>query len=259
MRVRVGAATDKGRVRSANEDVYVVRAEEGLFVVCDGMGGGPDGEVASRLAAETIASHFSARGEGMTRPPVEERYLPQTSSLAEAVRVSNEVIYRLSQSDAHRHGMGTTVVSAWLGEHIASVAHVGDSRAYIWHRGQLRLLTRDHTLMEALVADGLSDAGSTIAPEQRNMLVRVLGGEAQVEVDVNEVPIDPGDCLLLCSDGLTHMVSESDVSDAFARMRHPQQLCEYLVDAANRNGGADNVTVVVVQVAQSWRRRLGLF
>lgn len=260
MRVRVGAATHRGKVRPVNEDVYVVRAAQGLFVVCDGMGGGPEGEIASRLAAETIARELSAgpMNTGRTRGD-ERRYLPQTSSLAEAVRVSNDVIYRLGQSDPCRAGMGTTVVSAWLGDHIVSLAHVGDSRAYMWHQGRLQSLTCDHTLMQALLSEGVTDACTTLAADQRNVLVRVLGGEADVEVELREVPLEPGDYLLLCSDGLTNMVAEAAVCDAFARMRHPQQICEYLVDAANANGGADNVTVVIVQAVEDWRRRLKMF
>jgi protein phosphatase len=264
MRLRVGAATNKGRVREINEDVYVLRAAQGLFVVCDGMGGGPDGEVASRIAAETIVQHL----DGCLRPgrngdedrdgglSAVEGLLPRTTRLVEAVRFSNGVIYRHGHDDPRCAGMGTTVVGAWLEDHVASVAHVGDSRGYMWHDGRLQPLTRDHSLVEALVGDGLIASGDHLAASQQNVLLRVLGGQPDVEVDVREVPVQPGDYLLLCSDGLTRMVSESALCEAIGRIRHPQRICDHLVDAANRNGGTDNITVVVVQVVDGWRRRL---
>jgi PPM family protein phosphatase len=245
MRLRVGAATNKGRVREINEDVYVLRAAQGLFVVCDGMGGGPDGEVASRLAADTIVQQL----DGGCRSAVRDEHqagllLPQTARLADAVRFSNDVIYRHGHDDPRRAGMGTTVVGAWLEDHVASVAHVGDSRAYMWHEGRLQPLTRDHSLVEALVGDGLIDASAGLPERQQNMLLRVLGGQPDVEVEVREVPVQPGDYLLLCSDGLTRMVPEAALCEAIGRIRHPQRICDHLVDAANHNGGMDNITVV---------------
>ena len=268
MRLRVGAATNKGRVRDINEDVFVLRAAQGLFVVCDGMGGGPDGEVASRIAADTIVQQlgggFSAErvgDDGRRSGPSQSKgsvdgLLPQTMRLAEAVRFSNGVVYRHGHDDPRRAGMGTTVVGAWLEDHVASVAHVGDSRAYMWHEGRLQPLTRDHSLVEALVSEGVIASSNRLSASQQNVLLRVLGGQPEVEVDVREIPVQPGDYLLLCSDGLTRMVPESALSEAIGRIRHPQRICDHLVDAANRNGGTDNITVVVVQVADGWRRRL---
>src|SRR4029453_17750165 len=130
MRLRVGAGTDTGRVRTLNEDVYVLRADHGLFMVCDGMGGAPAGEVASQMAADIIVDNLSPAGNATEAAPQHvQSYLPRTNSLAEAVRRSNQIIYDHGQTDPSRAEMGTTVVSAWLKHHIASVAHVGDSRA----------------------------------------------------------------------------------------------------------------------------------
>lgn len=259
MRLRVGAATNKGRVRELNEDVYIARAAKGLFVVCDGMGGAPDGEVASRIAAETILREL----DGTPRSAVPARkeecgYLPQTCRLAEAVRFSNEVIYRQGHASAGRVAMGTTVVGAWINHHIASVAHVGDSRAYLWHDRRLQALTRDHSLAELLVRDGGDDPARSLTSDQQNTLVRVLGGEPDVQVDLKEVPVQPGDYLLLCSDGLTRMVPESALCDAISRIREPQRVCDHLIDAANGNGGPDNITVVIVEVVDSWWRWLAI-
>jgi serine/threonine protein phosphatase PrpC len=260
MRLRVGKATHKGLVRDLNEDAYMAREDQGLFVICDGMGGAPDGELASRLAIDTIARELAGGPLTWDRTAHDERgYLPQTSSLAQAIRVSNDVIHRRANLDPARAGMGTTVVGVWLSDHIASVVHVGDSRAYMWHKCSLQPLTRDHTLAEALLAEGLIDSRTSLPAHERNVLVRVVGGEADVDVDLSEVPLEPGDYLLLCSDGLTNMVPEAAVGHAFSRMRDPQQICDCLIDAANSNGGNDNITVVVVQVLAGWGRRLSLF
>jgi PPM family protein phosphatase len=238
MRLRVGAATHTGRVRTLNEDAYVLRAEQGLFVVCDGMGGAPAGEVASQLAIDAIVRQFDSPVDGESESPEGTMFLPQTGRLAEAVRQSNRCIYDRASNDPERAGMGTTVVGAWVGEHIASVAHVGDSRAYLWRNDRLEPLTRDHSFLDS------------------NMLVRVLGREPHVDVELAEVPLQPGDYLLLCSDGLTRMVSEDVVAQAILRHRDPQRICDDLIETANRNGGSDNITVVVVEVADTWWRRI---
>jgi PPM family protein phosphatase len=258
MRLRVGAATHIGRVRALNEDVYLVRAERGLFVVCDGVGGAPAGEVASQMAVDGVLEQLGG-GNGTTAAvPVAGRphYLPQTTCLVDAVRHSNQFIYEEAQKDPRHAEMGTTIVGACLKQHIASVVHVGDSRAYLWHKGRLEPLTRDHSLVEAQIGAGLLDRAESVNSAHQNILVRVLGREPDVDVDVNEVPVQPGDYLLLCSDGLTRMVTEPALADAISELRNPQRICDYLIDAANRNGGADNITVVVVQVAGSWWRRL---
>jgi PPM family protein phosphatase len=258
MRLRVGAATHIGRVRALNEDVYLVRAERGLFVVCDGVGGAPAGEVASQMAADRILEQLGTpNGTTAALSSVDERrYLPQTTRLVEAVRHSNQFIYNEARRDPRHAEMGTTIVGAWLSQHIASVAHVGDSRAYLWHNDRLEPLTRDHSLVEAQIRAGLLDRADSLQSEHQNVLVRVLGREPDVDVDVTEVPVQPGDYLLLCSDGLTRMVPEPALADAIFDLREPQRICDYLIETANLNGGADNITVVVVEVASSWWRRL---
>jgi len=238
MRLRVGAATDRGRVREMNEDVYGVRVDEGLFVVCDGMGGCEAGEVASRMAVETIL-HEVSEPVRETSEHDAERYRSQTSLLAEAVRRSNQVIYDRAQQDPRQAGMGTTMVGAWISDHIASVAHVGDSRAYLWRGNALEPLTRDHSL------DG-----------HQHILLRVLGRNPDVDVELTEVPVQQGDYIVLCSDGLTRMVPDAAVAHAILDLRDPQAICNHLVDTANRNGGADNITLVVVEMRTAWWRRI---
>ena len=257
MRLRVGAGTDRGRTRTLNEDAYGVRTGQGLFLVCDGMGGAAAGEVASQLAADTILDRLDAAGdeaEGGSAPV--GAYLPRTARLADAVRRSNEVIYDRGQNDPLCADMGTTVVSAWVRHSIASVAHVGDSRAYLWHANQLERLTCDHSLVEEQVRAGILDREAGLQSPEQNVLVRVVGGAPDVEVDLSEVPVRPGDYLLLCTDGLTRMVPDAVLSGAIARLRDPQRICDHLIDAANQNGGADNITVVVVEVLEPWWRRV---
>jgi serine/threonine protein phosphatase PrpC len=257
MRLRVGAATHIGRVRALNEDVYLVHAERGLFVVCDGVGGTPAGEVASQLAADSILAQLGtdARASAASRTGRPE-LLPQTARLLDAVRHSNECIYSEARKNPLHAEMATTIVGAWLTEHIASVAHVGDSRAYLWHNTRLEPLTRDHSLVEAQIRAGVLDRADSLESTHQNILVRVLGREPDVDVEVNEVPVQPGDYLLLCSDGLTRMVPDAALADTIAQLRDPQRICDALIEAANRNGGADNITVVVVEIADSWWRRL---
>ena len=236
MRLRVGAGSDTGRVRDLNEDAYALRADTGLFVVCDGMGGAPAGEVASRMAIDAILRQVNRIELEGGAPVAHDTYLPHTSRLAEAVRRSNAFIYEQAQRQPGRAGMGTTVVGTWIRQHIAGVAHVGDSRAYLWHDARLEPLTRDHSL----------------SGPHANVLVRVLGREPDVDVDLKEVPVQAGDYVLLCSDGLTRMVPERLMAQAIHRFRDPQRICDHLIAAANSNGGADNITVVVVEVAGPW-------
>jgi PPM family protein phosphatase len=278
MRLRAGGRTDAGRIRALNEDVYSLHTADGLFVVCDGMGGCPAGEVASQLAADAIVDELTGRtrAHGAARafqasgpfqasdalqasgsPRVEERrYLAQTIRLADAVRHSNQIVFSRAQEDPSRAGMGTTVVGAWINGHVASIAHVGDSRAYLWHRDTLEQLTSDHSLVEAEVRAGLLSREAGQHAEQQNILLRALGREPSVEVELTEVLMQRGDCLLLCSDGLTRTVPDRALSQALGELRDPQRVCDYLVDAANRGGGPDNITVVVVELAAGWLRRM---
>lgn len=245
MRLKVGAATSIGRVRSINEDAFVAKAEQGLFVVCDGMGGAAAGEVASRLAVEVIASRLNGGGETIE---VAGDYQPRTRQLERAVRQANRAIYERAQGDKAHEGMGTTVVGAWVGDGVVSVAHVGDSRAYFGHHSAFESVTSDHSLVEAQVQAGLINREQSLQSEHQNILLRALGRDAEVEVSLAEIPVAAGDRLLLCTDGLTRMVTDQQMAGALARFAgEPQRACEHLIEAANAAGGPDNITVVVVE------------
>ena len=257
MRLRVGAGSETGRVRGNNEDAYSCRPELGLFIVCDGMGGERSGEVASRMAVDTILSRLGDSGAAGGASEEDARgFSPQAVRLEAALRAGNEALYEASRANAEHAGMGSTVVSAWITNSVANLAHVGDSRAYLWRGGRLEQLTRDHSLVEARMQAGLLTREEGLKSQDRNVLVRALGREPQVEVDLAEVPLTAGDLLLLCTDGLTQMVSDEGLADAISSLKEPQAISRRLLALADHNGGVDNATVVVVKLEADsiWRR-----
>src|SRR4051812_37069570 len=225
--------TGTGRQRDANEDSYF--AELPVFAVADGMGGAQAGEVASRLAAES----FDAIQRGTESP---EAYLRAIAKTA------NARIHRLSEADSSRSGMGTTFTDALLEGDEVGFAHVGDSRAYLYRDGELKLLTSDHSLVEELRRQGrLTDEQAEDHP-QRSIITRALGPERDVEVDTMTYRARPGDVYLLCSDGLTTMVKEDLIAETLRASRTLDEAASRLIAAANEAGGRDNITVVAFRV-----------
>src|SRR6476659_6763749 len=225
--------TDTGRQRNANEDSYFARAP--LFAVADGMGGAQAGEVASRLAAESVEA--VQRGEESP-----EAYLRAIA------RTANARIHRLAQDDSSRSGMGTTLTSALLEDDEVSCAHVGDSRAYLFRDDELKLLTSDHSLVEELRRQGrLTDEQAEDHP-QRSIITRALGPEREVDVDTMTYRARPGDVYLLCSDGLTTMLREERIKEVLAAAGTLDEAVKQLVREANEAGGRDNITVVAVSI-----------
>jgi serine/threonine protein phosphatase PrpC len=256
MRLKVGAATSVGRVRPINEDAYLARADRGLFIVCDGMGGAAAGEVASQLAVETIGALVA---DGQRAGATERGFQPRTAQLGRAIEAANRAILERARIDVEHAGMGTTVVGVWLDEGMASIAHVGDSRAYLCNQAGFEPLTTDHSLVEAQVQAGLIDREQSLKSEHQNILLRALGRETDIQVELSESPVLQGDRLLLCTDGLTRMVSDEGLAGALKRFPgDPQAVCDHLIAAANDNGGPDNITVVVVEVqGAGWRDAVG--
>lgn len=229
--------TDTGRQRRANEDALFARAP--VFVVADGMGGAQAGEVAS----STVVAAF---GEGLPDLTAEQ-------ALIEVIRIANARIHEMSRADVHRAGMGTTVTAAHVGEHDIAVAHVGDSRAYRWRDGELERLTEDHSLVEELRRQGKLTAEQAEEHPQRSIITRALGPEPDVVVDTASYRARAGDLYLLCSDGLTSMISEARVAEILAASAPGEALesvARRLVAAANDAGGRDNITVVLFRVEE---------
>jgi PPM family protein phosphatase len=227
--------TDTGRQRKANEDNLLVR--EPLFVVADGMGGARAGEVASQTAVEAFEAGLPQGGSAEDR-------------LAEVIVGANGRIHGMAQSDDQLAGMGTTVTAAWVGEHDVSIAHVGDSRAYLFRDGTLQLLTQDHSLVNELVIRGKLTEEQAAEHPQRSIITRALGPEASVEVDTQSRRARGGDVFLLCSDGLTSMIDDATIADIVVRSRSLDEAGHALVQAANDAGGRDNITVVLFRVAE---------
>lgn len=228
-RFRVGARTDVGKVREGNEDSYMAR--EPLFAVADGMGGHRGGEVASKLALDTL-----------------KKAADRSQALPEVVKEANRTVYRKAAADRALAGMGTTLTAVLAdGEHLR-LAHVGDSRAYLLRDGELQRITKDHTVVERMVEEGRITPEEAEIHPQRSILTRALGVEEEVQIDQATIEAHPGDRVLLCSDGLTGMVGEDRILEILAQNGDPQAASDALVDAANEAGGLDNVTVVLIDV-----------
>jgi protein phosphatase len=250
----------RGLVRRGNEDACDVCAEAGAFVVCDGMGGAAAGEIASRLAAETFLSYLrsfnanannNGNGSHAAASPQER--------LCGAVFAANQAVYRHSRQSSKFAGMGTTLVAMFapVAETAASVwlVHVGDSRCYRFRFGHLQQLTNDHSLVEEQLRAGqITPAQAAISP-MRNLITRAIGSRPSVEPEIQRHHLQPRDLYLLASDGLSHDVTDAEIEAILAGVPSsvtPASLshaCEALIAAANRNGGHDNTTVMLVAVA----------
>lgn len=256
------AKSDVGLRRSHNEDRFCADPELGLYLVCDGMGGCNAGEVASGIAVEVIHRHLADATRNGQLPFIGEydpNFLPQTNRLASAVRLANQTIHREAWRRPEYAGMGTTAVSVLLTDRVLSVAHVGDSRAYLIRGDAMQLLTADHSLVRDQVRQGLLTEEEAEQSFQKHVLTRALGVESTVEVELGEVPVMSGDIVLLCSDGLTSGVASDEVLRAVRYGNDPEALAERLIRLANAAGGNDNTTVVVVVLCEGahpglWRR-----
>lgn len=249
--------SDIGRKRSHNEDCFAVEPGFGLYVVCDGMGGGNAGEVASRMAIDTILAHVRVAAQG----PSDDRFHDPnvsavTNQLASAIRAANETVYKASWEQAHYAGMGTTVVAARLSEQYVSIAHVGDSRLYLLRDGVMQPLTLDHSWVAEQVAQGYMTEAEAECSPRRNIVTRALGVESTVDIDLAEIPVFNGDLLLLCTDGLTRGVGTEDIVQILNRPEDLRDKTDRLIALANQAGGEDNVTVMLVSVERGATDRL---
>lgn len=226
------AVTDIGRVRTHNEDA--VLAQPPLFVVADGLGGHEAGEVASSLAVETLRDNAPRR--------------PDAKALARGVRAANREVIRAAKEGIGRSGMGTTMTAAIVEGCRIAVAHVGDSRAYLLHDSELQRVTQDHSMVADMIRRGqLTEAESRVHPN-RSVITRALGSDSNMEADAFEVDAQPGDRLLLCSDGLTSMLEDDRILEVLKGYRDPEVTAKALIAAANEAGGQDNISVIVIDI-----------
>lgn len=245
--------TDVGRKRKHNEDAYALDEAEGLYIVADGMGGHAAGEVAAKITVETIGEFIAAtrQKEEATWPFKYNHELHFNSNrLAIAIEKANERVMSAVAAQPWLKGMGTTVVAGLLNEKILSLAHVGDSRAYLYRAGELTRLTDDHSWVHEQVSAGILTEDEAKTHPLKNVVTRALGGGPSVAPDLREMEFSRGDAFLFCSDGLTTMLSDEEIRDSIAvdENRTAEALCQGLVDLANEKGGVDNITVVYVRI-----------
>ena len=252
MRVSFASATDKGLRRSTNEDNLAVRDDLGLFVVADGMGGHAAGEVASQAAIEGIVAFAEATvsvSSDQTWPiPFNPNQSVNANRLDAGFRMADRRIAAEAAASAELRGMATTAVAALITDSVVTLAHVGDSRVYRSHQGQLEQLTRDHSWVEEQIRAGTLTESAARAHPWRNIVTRALSGSEELEVDIRELSLAPGDRLLLCSDGVFAVLTDDQIGEVLQQHADLDAACHALIKGANDGGGPDNVTVVVLEV-----------
>ena len=255
MRAIAAGLTDVGLQREHNEDNFLVLSEHSLFIVADGMGGHRAGDVASRLAVESIGEFFrSFGGEDATWPfHIDTTMSEAENRLVASIRIANRQIFEKSLRSRDLRGMGTTVVGALFSENDGRmyIGHVGDSRCYRFRDGELRLMTRDHSLINDYLLAMPELSAEQQAELPRNVITRALGMQEHVAVDIQADETRPGDVYLLCSDGLSGMVPEPEILQIIASTPNLTEICQRLIDAANDLGGEDNITAVVIRIEES--------
>ncbi len=259
--VQAVGLTDTGKVREHNEDSISWDGDIGLFVLADGMGGYNAGEIASGIAVKTIVNLVQEAFAGQ-----ELKGLDKTTGLhrpsiilRDAIARANKIIHQTSKSQSQCEGMGTTVVSALFHDNRVALAHVGDSRMYRLRKETFEQLTMDHSLLQELVDRGFYSPEEAQRATNKNYVTRALGVEPTVDVEVHEYPVEPGDWLVLCSDGLTDMVEDEDIHLTISTFGgNLDTVARQLVQLANDSGGRDNISVVLVQVAEPFPARQGI-
>ncbi|MCX6831566.1 MAG: Stp1/IreP family PP2C-type Ser/Thr phosphatase [candidate division Zixibacteria bacterium] len=252
MQILYAGGTDVGKVRDHNEDSYAILTEQNLVMVCDGMGGHAAGEVASQLAVETITTIIKEHDLGLftgENHPYPEELTPEGKLLVGAIAVANQrIIDRAKQSSSHT-GMGTTIVACHFRDGVASICHVGDSRAYLIRNGSIKRVTIDHSwISEVMEKHHLTEEESENLVN-RNVITRALGTRTAVRTDISQIRFAKGDTFLLCSDGLCGLVSDTDILKAATSCEEDlSRLVQELTAKANEAGGNDNITLVVAKV-----------
>lgn len=253
MKIFAAAATDTGKRRSNNEDAFLVDDELRLYAVADGVGGSEGGEVASRIAVETLRTVLpDLLGQKDRTPPIGivSGQAPEPAALAAAVTLANRNIHRESGRSPGLAGMGTTLTALLLTNGTAHLAHAGDSRAYLLRAGALQQVTNDHSVVAEQVRAGVLTPEQANASPYRHVITRALGSDEDVRAEVSDLRLREGDIFLLCTDGLTDMVDDARIGSILGKAG-PREASKALVDAANEAGGADNITAVVVQVLET--------
>jgi protein phosphatase len=256
-KVATSLATDTGRVRNNNEDAIAEDADLGLLILADGMGGYNAGEIASGITTATILDVVRREWKQIKHGEVdaESGYSREALLLRQAVETAHQTIYQVAESQPQCAGMGTTVVACILHDDRISIAYAGDSRLYRYRQGVLEQITRDHSLIEELIARGHYSREEALRLVRKNIVTRALGVEPQVAVDIIEDVVEVGDIVLICSDGLTDMVPDDTIRLTLEQYADNLDLAsKALINLALEAGGRDNVSVVLARVDASLAR-----
>jgi PPM family protein phosphatase len=255
--LKFSGVTSAGCIRAKNEDCITWSAKLGLAIIADGMGGANAGEVAGQITAETIlkeiAEGMEVHSYDLTEVDEGEKYNRATLMLYNSIQKANKVVLRIANNQPECHGMGTTALATLFYDNKISVAHVGDSRLYRLRNKQLTQLTVDHTVLQEVLSSGIysrEDAEKTV---NKNIVTRAVGVTDDLSVDIFEQPTRPGDLYLICSDGLSDIVSYEDIRSLLIAKLKSEELAQDLVDLAIENGGSDNVSVVLVRVLKPYK------
>ena len=261
-KVRLVAQTDTGKVREHNEDTIAFDPDIGLLVLADGMGGYNAGEVASGIAVKTIVNlvRESVEREDLRVPDQATGMSRASIILRDAIHRANKIIYQTARTQPQCEGMGTTVVAALFFDNKITIAHVGDSRLYRQRSDKLEQVTMDHSLLQELVDRGFYSAEEAQRAANKNYVTRALGVEPNVDVEIQEVPVQKGDAYMLCSDGLSDMVEDEDIHLTINTFSdNLDTVAKQLIQLANDNGGRDNVSVVMATVLDAFPARTRIF
>ncbi len=243
--MHVGFKSDRGIVRSTNEDACFVLLPDRVYVLADGVGGGNSGEIASRTAVSEIANY-------VVEHPISrmmDRY-EIVGYLKKAIDKANTKIYTMARTYAENSGMATTTVVLYVRRGKAYIGNVGDSRAYLYRKGELTQLTEDHTYVNSLVKAGILSREEAEHDERKNVIIKALGAEPEVEPDFFQVDIKVGDILLCCSDGLYDELTDEEIIRCIKKNESMTDLAKELVEKANDNGGRDNITIISLKVME---------
>jgi len=253
-RLATASATHAGKIRGFNDDSVAHDSSSGAFVLADGMGGHNAGDVAAEMATRIVVEALAGDATGSVRGAERVRH---------AVHEANQAICKAGQSDSARSGMGTTLAIALFGDSRVTIGHVGDSRIYRLRNGRLKLLTRDHSVLQEQAETGLLDRESARVSQNRSLVTRALGAGYDATPEIGEIDLLHGDILLLCTDGLNDMVDDADIELALAELGcNLDMAADVLVEMANDNGGQDNISVLLVRVEDQlpagggWRQRM---
>jgi serine/threonine protein phosphatase PrpC len=254
-------ASDTGKVREHNEDALGTNLDTALMVLADGMGGYNAGEVASGIAVKTVMQLVTEACDREDRAVADPTtgLMRQTIILRDAIARANKIIHQTAQSQAQCEGMGTTIVAGLFYDNRLSIAHVGDSRLYRFRRSRFEQLTMDHSLLQELVDRGFYSQEEAARSTNRNYVTRALGVEPTVQVELQEVEVQPEDLYLLCSDGLPDMVEDEDIHLTISTFSANLEMAgQQLIQLSNDHGGRDNVSVILTQVVESFPARTGV-